>query len=1302
MNQRFKQKLVHWLGLLAIALITLSCIGNLNNSSASAPMNTSPCRTFNITNYPPLTQVPENSDRAQFYLNGIWEFQPAISPTTDASPQSSPDSESWGKIRVPGDWQRENDPRNPGLLSRGTGDIWSRFEGKTLGRAWYRKTVQIPQSWAGRRILLNLDRVSTDAQIYVNDRPCGTIEWPYGAVDITPSVKLGEENTLTLLVSAFADAEDRTIIMGPGEIYTSPAKLGSRGLIGEVRLLSIPESAWISDVFVQPSTRNQSIKLNIELTDITEPGAVQIRAAMLDEHGNVEQQFSAQQEVQATPTQTLNVSWNWENPRLWDVQQPNLYTLRLQIEGKSIQDTYDQSFGFREFWIEGKRFYLNGTELRLRPVYHRDLWQSWWVGNPQVMDKMIQGYQAAGFNIAEVWPVDHDERGRWHFRELLAERADLKGLPLMGPVLPMHVLAKSKDWNRPEVRERWEQRMETEMRRYRNHPSIVMWVTNANYYGHSDDQNPRRIGMQTVEGTIGKNPARYWHNYVASGKEAIAIIKEHDTTRSVISHQGAAVGDVYSLNSYLGMIPLQEREEWLSNWQANGDMPYMTVELGTPLHTTMMRARNGFRHAVKSEPLMSEFSAIYLGKDAYELETPDYRQKIREQFVRDQEYQNWQFNPELDFAPAFQNLQQLFTTNTWRSWRTWGITGGMIPWEDGHGWERSLVWNDMVSLPEFVPGQRGAYPEKVARGFWYYMQPEGNVVHPGAIALMENNGPTLAWIAGSPKAFTEKDRSFTVSEKLRKQVVLLNDTRSEQDFQFKWQLKISGKVLKKSKKSGTIKPAQTLFFPIKTTLKPQTLPDGLSFPVEGEISLTAQIGDRQHQDRFPFRLFAQPTPASATLTVFDPVGTTTQMLQQLGYSTVPWDGQETDSLLIIGREALSDGRQLPGDLREFIRNGGRTLIFIQDRQWLQETLGLRTCPHLSRRVFPIDPNHPAIEGLDREDLRDWRGASSLVEAYPDTTETGFETSPHGFPPYGWHWGNQGSVSSSAMEKPHLSSWRPILESEFDLAYTPLMELDYGGGRLILSTLDFADNIPLDPAATQLAKQLLDYAATAPLAAKASSTLFIGSDGEATALDRLGLVYQRADGLSTDAPLAIIGEDAEVSDNQLQGYLQQGGKVLILPRHDRPILGLTTAAARDFAGSLQVPQWPETRGLSASDLRSRADYDTWLIQSSDDLGAEIGADGLLARRQVGSGIAIATQLDPDALNADTNTYLRYTRWRHTRALCQILANLGATFKGDESVFEAIKSGRGSGKSPLYHPDYRTDFELGDNPYRYYRW
>ncbi len=48
------------------------------------------------------------------------------------------------------------------------------------------------------------------------------------------------------------------------------------------------------------------------------------------------------------------------------MDQPNLYTLRLKVTGAGLDDQYDQEFGFREFWIEGRQFYLNGTVIHLR------------------------------------------------------------------------------------------------------------------------------------------------------------------------------------------------------------------------------------------------------------------------------------------------------------------------------------------------------------------------------------------------------------------------------------------------------------------------------------------------------------------------------------------------------------------------------------------------------------------------------------------------------------------------------------------------------------------------------------------------------------------------------------------------------------------------------------------------------------------------------------------------------------------------------------------------------------------------
>ncbi len=127
--------------------------------------------------------------------------------------------------------------------------------------------------------------------------------------------------------------------------------------------------------------------------------------------------------------------------------------------------------------------------------------------------------------------------------------------------------------------------------------------------------------------------------------------------------------------------------------------------------------------------------------------------------------------------------------------------------------------------------------------------------------------------------------------------------------------------------------------------------------------------------------------------------------------------------------------------------------------------------------------------------------------------------------------------------------------------------------------------------------------------------------------------------------------------------------------------------------MQVPPWPEAQGLSASDLRWRSESPAWLVKS----GVEVGADGLLGRLSKGKGVALFCQIDPNQLQADRKTYFRFTRWRQTRALSQLMANLGATFAGDKNSVGFSKAEGG-----FYHPDYRTDFELGDDPYRYFRW
>lgn len=1156
---------------------------------------------------PPIEKI--SSKRERICLNGQWYFIPA-------KDWESVNHSTWGKIWVPGTWN--GSWRLPGIISRGDGPAWDNVDFSTLARAFYEKKIHIPEDWKGKSILLTIGRVSTDAVVFANGRECGRIEWPYGSVEITEAVEAGKEATIRILVASGRDEnESGNLLDLRNPQFSSDARLETRGLIGEVFLESRPKGAYIKDVFIQTSVRKKTLSLDIELSALKQAEEVQIVARLLDDNGKEEKRFTSKANLGASPQEKLQLSWRWDNPRLWDYRQPNLYRLLLQIKGKQIDDEWGGVFGFREFWIEGKRFFLNGTEIRLRPQTPGDEW-NYCAGVVEVIDAMLDGFIETGYNIIELWPWNHDERGTTHFRELWCEEADKKGLLIMAPALdmaPYITWSNPQRWWQPDVKETYEKRMSAELIRYRNHPSVVIWTTTPNFAWYDwQDQNPRYIGRKNWY--EGKNPSadKRW----GAIREGIALIKKYDPTRPVLIHHGVYNGDIFAPNTYLNLIPLQEREEWLSHWVKYGDMPYLPIEFGTPLHTTFMRGRNGFGDAVISEPWMTEFCAIYLGRSAYEMETDAYRQKIADRYQGEQLYSSWHGDPDLEGAPAFQALQSLFIRNTWRSWRTWGITGGMVPWSAGHGWEAKP---GEVSLPPFQEGRRGMYREKVPISLIHYLRPEGNIVRPAGATLKEVDGPTLAWIAGPKEAFTAKDHNFFAGEKVKKQVVIINDERKTMHYSFRWEAYLGDKLIEKGESKGNINPATTLFFPIEFVL-----PRDLSREkVDGRIVLFAKIGSNEHRDEFKYRAFKLYENRREVIWLYDPVGETFELLKKLGYDArLIKDSLPPEvSTVVIGRKVLSKGYNLPFALKEFVQNGGKVLVMAQDPDWMRKYFGFRVARHLSRRVFPVEVSHPVLDGLDEEDLRDWKGISNLVEAYP-------EYPLEEIPPYGWHWGNRGAVTSSAVEKPHRGGWRPILECEFDLAYSPLMELNYGEGLLIICTLDLEDHASLDPAANRLVHQLLGYLNRGKISPTSRKVIYVGGQKGAKLLDFLGVNYQSTNVLQENAEIAIIGEDAEVGEEAIKNYIEGGGKVLFLPREAPSApLGVKLGKKGAFHGSLNVPSWEECKGLSPSDIRWRADYYAWLINE----GCELGADGLLGRLKLGKGVAIYCQIDPFRFNSN---------------------------------------------------------------------
>ncbi|MCX7848534.1 MAG: hypothetical protein N2595_10970 [bacterium] len=440
--------------------------------------------------------------------------------------------------------------------------------------------------------------------------------------------------------------------------------------------------------------------------------------------------------------------------------------------------------------------------------------------------------------------------------------------------------------------------------------------------------------------------------------------------------------------------------------------------------------------------------------------------------------------------------------------------------------------------------------------------------------------------------------------------------------------------------------------------------------------------------------FMTPTnPAAPPVFFYDPKGVSLAMLATLGLAPAPWDGSpKTNQLVCIGRDAWNVSTALLPNLETHVSNGGRALIFAQNDHVLSNTFKFRVGKHISRRAFIINHAHPVVRGLDDDDLRDWSGESSLLEPYPYVPPSAPTMK------FGWRWGGRGGVCSVPIEKPHRAGWRPILECEFDLAYTPLMELEYMSGIVVLCQLDLEDHYDLDPAARLLARQLLDYVRTNSFRLKIAKTHYVnGSSTVVLITNTLGVICNSfGSSLDTSAALNIVGPGASINNTDVANYLSAGGKIVFAPHSSTPTygLGISIGLVNNYYGSLSPPtNWLEGAGLSPSDLRFRTFTNSYLVNNTT---WDRAADGQLARTNISSGVAIFAQINPDQFSPN-DTFFRFTRWRQARALAQILANMGARFRMDRAYFAPS-----SINESYYHPDYRADFDLGDDPYRYYRW
>jgi beta-galactosidase/beta-glucuronidase len=98
------------------------------------------------------------------------------------------------------------------------------------GTAIYEKSFLVPDSYHGRRLVLDLGRVSSVAEVYVNGQEAGTLVWRPYRLDITKFIKPGE-NQLKIRVT---NTEANARAVGPS--HRILANIDVCGLEGPVEI----------------------------------------------------------------------------------------------------------------------------------------------------------------------------------------------------------------------------------------------------------------------------------------------------------------------------------------------------------------------------------------------------------------------------------------------------------------------------------------------------------------------------------------------------------------------------------------------------------------------------------------------------------------------------------------------------------------------------------------------------------------------------------------------------------------------------------------------------------------------------------------------------------------------------------------------------------------------------------------------------------------------------------------------------------------------------------------------------------
>ncbi len=1244
-------------------------------------------------------------------LNGLWRWQPA-----GAQSEQIP-ARGWGYFKVPGSWPGITD-----YMQKDSQTVFAHMDWKdqklgSINAAWYQREFTVPREWAGRRISVRAEYLNSYATVFVDGKKAGEIRFPAGDLDLTSHCQPGTTHVLSVLVVALP-------LKGLMLSYTDSASArevkGSvprRGLCGDVFLVSEPGGPRISVTTMATSVRKREITFGATMENLGGDGRYTLRARIVD-GGRAIKEFTSRMFQGSVLNQgRVEFTEKWMPEKLWDIHTPqNAYGLELSLldaGGKTLDVNWSTRFGFREFWIEGRDFLLNGTRIHLSAVPLDNAQVGAALSTYQAARESLERLKSFGINFVYTHNYDCEPGSHLSFAEILRAADDVGMLVALTQPHFSHY-----DWKAPDADEKngYAQHAAFYARVAQDHPSVVFYSMSHNATGYEEDMNP-----DLIDGA--HDPRDNWSARNAKlALRAEAIVKRLDPSRIVYHHAGGNIGSMHAINFYPNFVPIQELSDWFGHWATEGVKPAFMCEYGAPftwdwtMYRGWYKGQREFGSAkVPWEFCVAEWNAQFLGDRAYQISEPE-KANLRweaKQFRAGNLWHRWDY-PNQVGSERFDERYPLFAmylTDNWRAFRTWGVSA-ISPWEYGHFWKlrdgvnkrREEFKTDWENLqrPGFSPDYSEQRYERMDLSFgrsdW--------IATPAAQALLRNNQPLLAYIGGHLNQFTSKDHNFLPGETVEKQIIVINDSREPVTCDSRWSLGLPMTVA--GSKQITVAVGQQERFPLRFDL-PATLSSG-----RYELSASFKFSNGQTQsDSFVIHVLARPQPPNVetSIALLDPKGETRTLLEKSGVrsQTVNADADLAPfDILIVGKAALTAGGQAPDITR--VRDGLKVILFEQTSEVLEKRFGFRVQEYGLRQVFPRVPDHQVMAGMTTENLRDWRGEATILPPRLD-----YKLRPRFGPtvnwcdmpvPHLWRCGNRGNVASVLIEKPARGDFLPLLDGGYSLQYSPLMEYREGRGMILFCQLDVTGRTEIDPVAGALTRNILQYVSnwkpTPPRAA-----VYVGDPAGRRHLESAGFTLASYDSgkLSADQVLIVgPGGGNEIAKEKaaVAHWLNAGGELLALGLDQQnadallPIQVTFTKAEHISAFFGLNGTNSLFRGVGPADIHNRDPRELFLIRS----GATPIGNGVLATAKDVN--IVFCQLIPWQFDPVRQSNLKRTFRRTSFTATRLLSNLGVPSESPLLARFHTPVDTARSEKRWLNGYYLDQPEEWDDPYRFFRW